>query len=119
MSCKACFWMDRVKGIKFPGMIPFLLNSATDKLLKADFDHYRALKRPHPFMINQDLGHLVPFEHEEFEQWTKSLQLGLRYEFEECFRFGLQIYTFHISYTARPGARWELGKTPCTLLMNM
>ena len=83
MSCEACFWMDRVKGIKFPGMIPFLLNSATDTLLKKDFDKYREMQRPHPFMINQDLEHLVPFEHEEFEQWTKSLQLGLRYEFEE------------------------------------
>ena len=34
-------------------------------------------------MLNEKLDHLVPFEHEEFEQWTKSLQLGLRYEFEE------------------------------------
>ena len=33
--------------------------------------------------VNEKLDHLVPFEHEEFEQWTKSLQLGLRYEFEE------------------------------------
>ena len=57
MSCEACFWMDRVKGIKFPGMIPFLLNSATDTLLKKDFDKYRKMQRPHPLMINQDLEH--------------------------------------------------------------
>ncbi|EJP72254.1 MAG: hypothetical protein NT01SARS_0752 [SAR86 cluster bacterium SAR86A] len=34
MNCPACFWMNRVKGIKFPGMPGFLLNTATDTLLK-------------------------------------------------------------------------------------
>ena len=29
-------------------------------------------------MERNGLGHLVPFKHEEFESWTKSLQLGLR-----------------------------------------
>ena len=38
MNCPACFWMNRVKGIKFPGMPGFLLNTATDTLLKKDFD---------------------------------------------------------------------------------
>lgn len=83
INCPACFWMDRVKGIKFPGMPGFLLNTATDTLLKKDFDKYRALKKPHPLMESYGLGHLVPFAHEEFETWTKSLQLGLRTYFEE------------------------------------
>ena len=78
MNCPACFWMNRVKGIKFPGMPGFLLNTATDTLLKKDFDVYRELQKPHPFMERNGLGHLVPFKHEEFETWTKSLQLGLR-----------------------------------------
>jgi len=78
MNCPACFWMNRVKGIKFPGMPGFLLNSATDTLLKKDFDRYREMQKPHPFMERNDLGHLVPFKHENFELWTKSLQLGLR-----------------------------------------
>mgnify|MGYP000889049602 CR=1 FL=1 len=38
LKCPACFWMNRVKGIKFPGMPGFLLNTATDTLLKKDFD---------------------------------------------------------------------------------
>ena len=83
IKCPACFWMNRAKGIKFPGMPGFLLNTATDTLLKKDFDVYREKQMPHPVMVNEKLDHLVPFEHEEFEQWTKSLQLGLRYEFEE------------------------------------
>ena len=78
MNCPACFWMNRVKGIKFPGMPGFLLNSATDTLLKKDFDRYREMQKPHPFMERNGLGHLVPFKHENFELWTKSLQLGLR-----------------------------------------
>jgi len=72
--------MNRVKGIKFPGMPGFLLNTATDTLLKKDFDHYRNLQKPHPFMVENGLGHLVPLMHEDFEQWTKSLQLGFRTE---------------------------------------
>ena len=41
LKCPACFWMNRAKGIKFPGMPGFLLNIATDTLLKKDFDVYR------------------------------------------------------------------------------
>ena len=78
INCPACFWLDRVKGVKFPGMPPFLLNSATDTLLKKDFNKYRDMQKPHPFMERNGLGHLVPFQHEDFETWTKSLQLGLK-----------------------------------------
>ena len=78
INCPACFWLDRVKGVKFPGIPPFLLNSATDTLLKKDFNKYRDLQKPHPFMERNGLGHLVPFQHEDFETWTKSLQLGLK-----------------------------------------
>jgi len=82
-KCPACFWMNRVKGIKFPGMPGFLLNSATDTLLKKDFDVYRGLQKPHPLMEKNGLGHLVPFAHEDFELWTKALQLGFRFDHEE------------------------------------
>lgn len=78
INCPACFWLDRVKGVKFPGMPPFLLNSATDTLLKKDFDQYRELQKPHPFMERNGLSHLVPFQHSDFHSWTQSLQLGFR-----------------------------------------
>ena len=78
LRCPACYWMLRRKGIKFPGMPGFLLNTATDTLLKKDFDKYREVQKPHPFMERNGLGHLVPFKHDDFETWTKSLQLGLR-----------------------------------------
>ncbi len=78
LKCPACYWMRRRGDIKFPGMPGFLLNTATDTLLKKDFDKYRELGQPHPFMERQGLGHLVPFNHPDFETWTKSLQLGLQ-----------------------------------------
>ena len=84
LKCPACFWMNRVKGIKFPGMPGFLLNTATDTLLKKDFDVYRELEKPHPFMIQHGLDDFVPFKHEDFELWTKSLQLGFRTDYEPC-----------------------------------
>ncbi len=59
IRCKACFWMDRVKGINFPGMPGFTLNSATDSLMKKDFDKYRELQKPHLYLL---LGlHLLSF----------------------------------------------------------
>jgi len=82
-KCPACFWMSRAKGIKFPGMPGFLLNTATDTLLKKDFDRYREMQKPHPFMERHGLGHLVPYKHDDFETWTKALQLGLRTYHEE------------------------------------
>ena len=82
LRCPACYWMVRKKGIKFPGMPGFLLNTATDTLLKKDFDKYREIQKPHPFMERNGLGHLVPFKHDDFDTWTKSLQLGLRTFYE-------------------------------------
>tara|TARA_B100002003_G_C14033873_1_gene498285 strand:- start:20 stop:835 length:816 start_codon:yes stop_codon:yes gene_type:complete len=77
-KCPACYWLKRVKGVKFPGMPGFLLNTATDTLLKKDFDVYREKGQPHPFMKRHGLGHLVPYNHKDFDLWTKALQLGLR-----------------------------------------
>ena len=46
--------------------------------LKKDFDKYRELQKPHPFMERHGLGHLVPYKHDDFETWTRALILGLR-----------------------------------------
>lgn len=78
IKCPACFYLDRVKKIKFPSFPGFNINEATDVLLKKQFDVYREKQQTHPFLENLSMGHLVPFKHENFELWTKSLQLGLR-----------------------------------------
>ena len=41
MSCKRCFYLDRVKGLKEPSMPGWALNVAVDELLKKEFDQYR------------------------------------------------------------------------------
>ena len=75
IRCKACFWLEKAKGVKFPGMPGFNLNTNTDTLLKRDFDKYRG-KATHPLLENNGLGHLIPFEHEDLNKWTLSTQFG-------------------------------------------
>jgi hypothetical protein len=75
IKCPACFWLDRAKGVKFPSIPGFLLNSNTDKLLKKDFDQYRG-KAPHPIMIDNGLEHLIPFDHSDMPNWENSLSFG-------------------------------------------
>lgn len=76
VKCPACFYLAQVKGIKFPSIPGFNINEATDVLLKRDFDKFRGAKKTHEFLINLDMGHLIPFEHPDFELWTQSLHFG-------------------------------------------
>jgi len=76
VKCPACFYLTQVKGIKFPSIPGFNINEATDVLLKRDFDKFRGAEITHEFLINLDMGHLVPFEHPDFELWTQSLHFG-------------------------------------------
>ncbi len=76
IQCSACFWLDRVKGVHFPGMPGFNLNSNTDTLLKRDFDQYRGIES-HPIMRSWNLDHLIPFAHEDLKKWETSLHFGL------------------------------------------
>ena len=63
VKCPACFYLTQVKGIKFPSIPGFNINEATDVLLKRDFDKFRGAETTHDFLINLDMGHLIPFEH--------------------------------------------------------
>ena len=47
LDCKRCFYLERVKGLKDPGMPGWSLNSAVDELLKKEFDYYRKIQKPH------------------------------------------------------------------------
>ena len=75
IRCEACYWLDRVRGVKFPSIPAFLLNTNTDTLLKKDFDRFRG-KGPHPVMEAAGLSHLRPFAHENIEKWESSLHFG-------------------------------------------
>lgn len=76
VRCPSCFYLQQVKGIKFPSIPGFNINEATDVLLKRDFDRYRGTKTTHPFLAALGHGELIPFEHKDFELWTQSLHFG-------------------------------------------
>jgi hypothetical protein len=92
VQCEACFWLEKVKGVKTPSIPSFNLNSNTDILLKKDFDAYRGVG-PHPLMEAFGLGHLRPFQHPSLALWTDSLHFGAEGRFhyddpETNIRFG-------------------------------
>ena len=76
IKCKACFWLEKVRGVKRPAIPGFNINTNTDTLLKRDFDSVRG-EKSHPFLINNGLGHLIPFDHDNLELWTQSMHFGL------------------------------------------
>ena len=83
LSCPRCFYMDRVLGLAEPGMPGWALNSATDELLKKEFDECREKQIPHRLFKGYGLEHVVPFKHEEMDAWRDSMRRGLTYRFED------------------------------------
>jgi hypothetical protein len=78
LSCKRCFYLDRVIGLKEPSMPGWSLNSTVDELLKKEFDQYRNIKKPHPMMIRHNLN-FIPFQHKDLNVWRNSLKGGISY----------------------------------------
>ena len=83
LLCKKCFYLDRVKGLASPGMPGWSLNETTDILLKKEFDKCREEKVPHRIMKEYKLDHVVPFQHEEMDNWRNSLHHGLKVRFKD------------------------------------
>ena len=82
LSCPRCFYMDRVLGLAEPGMPGWALNSATDELLKKEFDECREKQIPHRLFKSYGLEHVVPFKHEDMDAWRDSMRRGLIHRFE-------------------------------------
>ena len=78
MSCKRCFYLDRVKGLKEPSMPGWALNVTVDELLKKEFDKYRKEQKPHPIMVKYNLN-FVPYQHKDLDNWRNSLKGGISY----------------------------------------
>jgi len=78
LDCKRCFYLERVKGLKDPSIPGWTLNSAVDELLKKEFDEYRKLQKPHPFLLKNNLK-FIPFQHEQMDYWRNSLSGGISY----------------------------------------
>ena len=81
LSCKRCFYLDRVKGLKEPSMPGWALNVAVDELLKKEFDQYREAGKPHPYMdsVNRNL---IPYKHDQLDEWRENFK-GVQYLHEE------------------------------------
>ena len=78
LSCKRCFYLDRVIGLKEPSMPGWSLNITVDELLKKEFDQYRKVQSPHPIMIRHNLN-FIPFQHKDLDSWRNSLKGGVSY----------------------------------------
>jgi hypothetical protein len=76
INCPACFYLIQVKGLNFPNFPGYNINEATDILFKKDFDKYRLKQESHPFLIANQMSHLIPYKHKDFELWTQSLHFG-------------------------------------------
>src|SRR6056300_198318 len=64
-KCQRCFYLIRKKGFISPGTPQFTMNSATDKLLKKEFDLLRKDQKSHQILIEKNLDHIVPYRNEE------------------------------------------------------
>ena len=78
LQCKRCFYLERVKGLKDPGMPGWSLNSAVDELLKKEFDEFRKKQKPHTFIEKSKLN-LIPFKHEKMDLWRNALRGGISF----------------------------------------
>ena len=77
LTCKRCFYLDRVKGLEPPGTPGWTLNETTDILLKKEFDYCRERQIPHRLFIENQLSNVLPFDHPEIDNWRDSLHKGL------------------------------------------
>ena len=77
LSCKRCFYLDRVGGLDVPKTPAWSLNETTDLLLKKEFDLCRQKQIPHRLFLENNLDHLVPFKHDKIDEWRDSLHAGL------------------------------------------
>src|ERR1700685_1208399 len=80
LNCPKCFYLDRRLGVGQPPGYPFNLNSAVDKLLKKEFDIYRAKGQSHPLMRAAGLD-AVPLKHPQMDEWRNALSGGITYAY--------------------------------------
>jgi len=80
LNCPRCFYLDRRLGVDRVGMPAFTLNSATDALLKKEFDVHRAAGTRHPIMEQYRID-AVPFRHPDIDVWRENFK-GVEYHHE-------------------------------------
>jgi len=79
LRCKLCFYLEQKKGLKPIPMMPFTLNNAIDFNLKQSFDICREQKTPHKIITENGLANVIPFQHQELENWRNALTKGIQF----------------------------------------
>ena len=73
IECPRCFYIDRRLGTGRPPGFPFNLNSAVDRLLKAEFDIHRAANTRHPLLEHYGVE-ARPIAHEQLDDWRENFK---------------------------------------------
>lgn len=81
LKCPRCFYLDRRLGVDQVSGPAFTLNSATDTLLKKEFDLCREKCVPHPLMKKYKVD-AIPFSHEKMDEWRENFK-GVQYLHEK------------------------------------
>jgi hypothetical protein len=81
LNCPRCFYIDRRLGVEPPSGPPFTINSAVDHLLKKEFDRFRQLGQPHPYMQEAGID-AIPFADPRLDEWRENFK-GVRILHEE------------------------------------
>jgi len=76
-QCPRCFYIDRRLGIGHVSGPAFTLNSATDTLLKKEFDLHRKAGTSHPLMQKYKID-AIPFRHPDIDMWRENFK-GVQY----------------------------------------
>ncbi len=77
-ECPRCFWLKARHGVKPPKSLPFAINNAIDRLLKAEFDVYRAEGTLPPLLAGHGLRAKLFGDTAKLEVWRNNFQ-GVRW----------------------------------------
>ena len=83
LKCEKCFYLDRVGGLERPDIPSFTLNETTDILYKKEFDLCREKRIPHRLLVENELSHIIPYQHEDIDKWRDSLHYGLMVRYKD------------------------------------
>lgn len=72
LECPRCFYIDRRLGVGRVQGPQFTLNSATDTLLKKEFDWHRGNATQHSLMKEFGID-AVPFQHPDIDRWRQNM----------------------------------------------
>ena len=72
------FQVNNINNIETIKSITEALNTAVDELLKKEFDYYRNIQQPHPFIVKNKLN-FIPFKHENINHWRDALRGGIEF----------------------------------------